>query len=83
SPMSLSQSTRSPRARHVPFMVCLAIAGSCVAGAHYYTVDLPQQKATPPENNGIKLVEDCRICKSNCYSEPDIYPCHSECDMIC
>lgn len=29
----------------VLFMVCLAAAGSILAGAHYYAVDLPQQNA--------------------------------------
>lgn len=82
SPMSLSQSTRSPLARLVLFMICLAIAGSCIAGAHYYTVDLPQQKATPP-GNGFKLGSQCEICKANCAGEPDIWNCLQECDIVC
>jgi hypothetical protein len=80
--MSLSQSTRSPLARLVLFMVCLAIAGSCIAGAHYYTVDLPQQKATPPENS-IKFGQKCEICRANCVGETDFYNCLTECDLIC
>ena len=80
--MSLSQSTQSPLARLVLFMVCLAIAGSCIAGAHYYTVDLPQQKATPPDN-GPKFGYQCDICKANCVGKTDIWNCLQECDLIC
>jgi hypothetical protein len=36
--------TESPLARLVLFMVCLSVAGSIVAGAYYYAVDLPQQQ---------------------------------------
>lgn len=35
---------RSPLARLVLFMVCTAIAGSILAGAHYAAVDLPAQE---------------------------------------
>jgi hypothetical protein len=38
------QTEKSPLGRLVLFMVCLAIAGSFVAGIHYYAVDLPQQQ---------------------------------------
>jgi len=82
SPMSLSQSTQSPLARLVLFMVCLAIAGSCIAGAHYYTVDLPQQKVTPPDN-GATWGYKCDICKANCVGKTDIWYCLQECDLIC
>lgn len=37
--------SRSPLARLVLFMICLAGAGSVVAGAHYFVVDQPQQNA--------------------------------------
>ncbi|PKL64709.1 MAG: hypothetical protein CVV32_06395 [Methanomicrobiales archaeon HGW-Methanomicrobiales-3] len=48
---SMSASKRSPLARLVLFMVCLAIAGSAGAGVHYYAVDLPVQKNVQvPEN---------------------------------
>jgi len=80
--MSASQPARSPLARLVLFMVCLAIAGSCIAGAHYYSVDLPQQKATPPDN-GKTLGHQCDICKTNCAGKTDIWNCLQECEMIC
>jgi len=42
--MSASRSAQLPLARLVLFMVCLAIAGSVIAGVHYSAVDLPVQK---------------------------------------
>ncbi|PKL70903.1 MAG: hypothetical protein CVV30_06080 [Methanomicrobiales archaeon HGW-Methanomicrobiales-1] len=80
--MSLSRSTWSPLARLVLFMICLAIAGSCIAGTHYYTVDLPQQKATTPEN-GFKLGTQCEICKANCAGKTDIWDCLETCYLVC
>jgi len=41
--MTETKPERTPLARFVLFMVCLSIAGTIVAGAHYYTIDLPQQ----------------------------------------
>ena len=91
--MTLSQSTRSPLARLVLFMVCLSIAGSIVAGAHYYAVDLPRQNAvTAPENNADTEVGSSGTCgniSSGCYmtcdklSQPgqyDNYMCKLQCD---
>jgi hypothetical protein len=40
---SMSASKQFPLARLVLFMVCLAVAGSVVAGVHYYALDLPVQ----------------------------------------
>jgi hypothetical protein len=50
----------SPLVRLVLFMVCLSIAGSIVAGAHYYAVDLPQQQALQAPTNSI----ECTACAS-------------------
>jgi len=53
----------SPLARLVLVMICLSIAGSIVAGAHYYVVDLPQQKALQAPTN--TACGDCtRTCKA-------------------
>ena len=49
--MSAPPSERTSLARLVLFMVCLAAAGSFVAGAHYYTIDLPQQNAVQAPTN--------------------------------
>ena len=45
-------SNASPFARLVLMIACLSIAGSILAGAHYYAVDLPTQKTVtePPQN---------------------------------
>lgn len=45
--------TQSPLARLVLFVVCLAIAGSIVAGVHYYAVDLPAQNIIHPPANSV------------------------------
>lgn len=62
---SLSMSDQnSPLARLVLFMVCLAIAGSALAVAHYAALDLPAQNSVqnPPANS-----ESCTIIYSgNC-----------------
>jgi hypothetical protein len=74
---------QTPLARLVLFMVCLAFAGSILAGTHYYAIDLPQQqKVTVPENN-VPLKSGCKICQSNCAGVLDYYNCITECDLIC
>lgn len=80
--MADTQSEKTPLARLVLFMVCLAIAGSILAGAQYYTVELPLQKAIQvPENSGMSCQECydwCAVtfpnsggCKYNC----EVYNC--------
>lgn len=49
--------TSSPLARLVLFMICLAVAGSAVAGVHYFAVELPQKNPQTPENS---------ICNDRC-----------------
>ena len=51
----------SPLTRLIFFMVCLAIACSIIAGAHYFIVDLPMQKAVEAPANG----EDCTLINSD------------------
>jgi len=65
--MSGSPSEKSPLARLVLFMVCLAIAGSAVAGAHYYAIDLPQQRNAPHNDVGyVPPPLHCNECAENC-----------------
>jgi hypothetical protein len=65
--MSGSQSQRSPLARLVLFMVCLAIAGSAVAAAHYYAIDLPMQQIAPHNDLGYSPPPiPCNQCSENC-----------------
>jgi len=56
-------SPMSPLARLVLFMICLSVAGSAVAAAHYAAIDMPQQK---------NLTEYTR-CTSGCISSDVVY----------
>lgn len=68
----LSQPERSPLARLVLFMICLAITGSAVAVVHYYAVDLPAQAALHAPNNdhspnrGTCTQENIALCEKGC-----------------
>lgn len=73
---------KTPLARLVVFIFCLAILGSALATLHYVAIDLPQQKASPPPDNSNKLSK-CSICTSNCKFVPDKFKCLEECDLIC
>jgi hypothetical protein len=70
-------SAESPLARLVLFMICLAIAGSFVAGVHYYGVERPQQEAlraaglNPPSNFCM-----CRNLNCDPYGRGYCPPCH-------
>ena len=79
---------KTPLARLVLFMVCLSIAGASVAGAHYYVIDMPQQKALsgyPPANANTDLMEKCSTCMNNCvYSGKNYFECkYFKCATIC
>lgn len=78
---------RSPLARLVVFMVCLAILGSIIATAHYYAVDLPEQNnIMAPENSQTNsLSHKCTACLNYCNYLPDLdkYPCLIRCELIC
>jgi hypothetical protein len=95
--MTSSQSIRSPLARLVLFMVCLSIAGSIIAGAHYYAVDLPQQNAiTAPENSAgssyfSECLDQCSRDRDFCYdgctyydNKDDLawFSCRQQCDVV-
>jgi hypothetical protein len=81
--MNETGKTHDPLVRLVLFVVCLAIFGCIVAGAHYYVVDLPQQKNTPAPENAVPINAGCKICQSNCNGVKDEYNCLTECDLIC
>lgn len=80
---SMSEPQRSPLASLVLFMFCLSIAGSALAGAHYYAVDLPAQKNVQAPENAQSSMSKCNTCKKNCIVDPDIYKCLSECELHC
>lgn len=68
----LSEKTeQTPLARLVIFMICLAIAGSIVAGAHYAFVDLPAQaSAAVQPSNALLPAESCSAQAQICASFP-------------
>ena len=79
---------KSPLARLVLFMVCLSIAGSFVAGAHYYVIDVPQQKALsgyPPANANTDTAEKCNTCMNGCVhsGKYNYWECKLYCEIIC
>ena len=74
----------SPIFRLVLFMVCLALLGSVVGGAHYYLVDLPEQKelsGSPPAN--WNLQEKCDSCQNYCKYSDKYWECMVQCELIC
>ena len=71
--MTITLSERSSLARLVLFIVCLAIAGSFVAGIHYFTVDLPAQKAVQAPANG----ESCTVRHDNFCARMITSICHA------
>lgn len=79
----MSEPKRSPLARLALFMCCIAIAGSVLAGAHYYTVDLPAQKNVPAPENAGSSTSNCDICRHNCVVATDVYECLSQCELQC
>ena len=82
--MAGTESPHSPLARLVLFMVCLAIAGSLVAGTHFYAIDLPQQKNVQAPENAVSGKQSCDICRHNCLIDPDIIGCMTGCqEMEC
>jgi hypothetical protein len=70
----MTQTQRSPLARLVLFMVCLSVAGTFLAGAHYYAVDLPAQQSIPAPTNGPHWDQDCiNLCRTQ--GPPPEYYC--------
>jgi hypothetical protein len=64
------QTEKSPLGRLVLFIICLALAGSFVAGIHYYAVDLPQQMSVKvPANYACSAVtfDSCGRYGDKCY----------------
>ncbi|NMB77778.1 MAG: hypothetical protein GYA23_01630 [Methanomicrobiales archaeon] len=67
----IASEKRSPLAQLVLFMICLSLVGTFVAGAHYYVIDIPEQKAIaghPPANPNTDILEKYNACVSTfCY----------------
>lgn len=70
----------SPLAGLVLFMACLAIAGSILAGGHYYAIDLPQQKTVVAPANSPG--DNCQDCFDWCTREhPNSGGCKYNCQV--
>jgi hypothetical protein len=70
--MSHQQPRRSPLARLVLFIIGLSIAGSILAGVHWFAVDLPaEQYLQAPQNSNAP---ECKVpyyqCIRNCQQNP-------------
>ncbi|PKL70477.1 MAG: hypothetical protein CVV30_03735 [Methanomicrobiales archaeon HGW-Methanomicrobiales-1] len=77
-------SPHSPLARLVLFMICLSVAGTCIAGVHYYAVDLPQQQnLQAPANTLMTCSQYCDAqyypCIPYCKKSSDINSCRNDC----
>jgi len=80
----MSEPHRSPLARLVLFMCCLAIAASLFAAAHYLVIDLPVQENLPAPENAQGSTSNCDVCKHNCKIDKDYFFCLSMCqDLEC
>ena len=83
----MSEPQRSPLASLVLFMFCLAIAGSALAGAHYYAVDLPAQNAIKAPANGplsMQCWDDYQDCIQPCIpmNDNENRACFAACELI-
>jgi len=77
-------SEKTPLARLVLFICCIAIAASLFAAAHYLVIDLPAQKNLPAPDNAESSQSNCELCKHNCEVDKDYYACLSMCqDLEC
>jgi len=78
---------QSPLAGLVLFIICIAIAGTFVAGVHYFTIDLPQQKAVQAPENSYGAGGSCACdqelasCRNSCTGGMfnDDYYCEMDC----
>lgn len=82
----MSPAAASPIFRLVLFIVCLALFGSIIGGAHYYLVDLPEQKTlsgSPPANWNLQDI--CNSCKDQCKWGPEdkYWECMERCTLAC
>lgn len=76
--MADTQSGKTSLARLVLFIICLAVAGSILAGAHYYAIDLPQQNAVVAPANSPS--DNCQDCYDGCAREhPNSIGCKYNC----
>jgi len=65
----MSEFLQSPLTRLVLFIICIAIAGTVVAGAHYYTIELPAQQSLQAPTNGDSCTNECYTDYMNSLNE--------------
>ena len=81
----MSESSHSALVRLVLFMVCLSVAGTCIAGVHYYAIDLPQQQNLQAPTNGMMTCSascDAQYyaCIPSCKGSSNMASCRSRCE---
>ena len=59
-------SAQSPLRKLVLFLVCLALAGTILAGILYLTVELPAQQPARAPPNGPGSSRPCEIFRTDC-----------------
>ena len=66
--MTVPQCASSPLARLVLFMICLAIAGSIIAGVHYIAIDSHKPQAP---SNAYSCYDSCNDYYNQCIAGGD------------
>jgi hypothetical protein len=67
----MSEPAPSPLTRLVLFIACLAIAGSFIAGVHYFALDFPQQQQIRTPENDISGSTCTNTCNNECANQFD------------
>jgi hypothetical protein len=79
--LTMSGSQKSPLNRLVLFMICLSVAGSFVAGVHWYAIDLPLQESLQAPSNSIggpggwACIAQCDAQAQECYQRYETIEC--------
>jgi len=81
----MTSKERSPLMSLVLFIICLAVAGSVLAEAHYYAVDRPAQDASAHQSpeNAATMEAKCKNCQLACSYAKNPIVCLNDCDMYC
>ncbi len=80
--LTMTSSAQPPLARLVLFLVCLSIAGSLIAGIHYFAIDHPAQAAVQIPGNNAQDVNDCiRKCPPDNGRDRTAVLCRTACYM--
>jgi hypothetical protein len=69
--------------RLVIFMVCLSMAGSVLAGVHYFAIDLPDQQKSALQSPENAVFTKCKNCQLACSYSTEPFKCLDDCDLLC